>query len=95
MELYSLSSRMCTQQQTVGRLRISILVLVTTDMLPGLITGLTGAAGDLGGIVFLLIARYSGIDYGRVFWIIGIITIVGNVLVIWIRPIPKSQLGGR
>ena len=56
---------------------------------------MTGAAGDLGGIVFLLIYRYSGTNYGRVFWIVGIITIVGNLLVSWIRPIPKGQLGGR
>ncbi|KAL6714789.1 hypothetical protein ACLMJK_007049 [Lecanora helva] len=61
----------------------------------GIITGLTGAAGDLGGIVFLLIARYSGTNYGRIFWIIGVIDIAGNVLVSWIRPIPKGQLGGR
>lgn len=56
---------------------------------------MTGAAGDLGGIVFLLIYRYSGTDYGRVFWIVGIVTIAGNLLVSWIRPIPKGQLGGR
>ncbi|MDI1490244.1 MAG: hypothetical protein OHK93_001444 [Ramalina farinacea] len=61
----------------------------------GLITGVTGAAGDLGGILFLLIARYSGVDYGRVYWLIGVIVIAVNVLVIWIRPIPKGQLGGR
>ena len=66
-----------------------------TDTSPGIITGLTGAAGDLGGIIFLLIARYSGEDYGRIFWIMGVISIVGNVSVSWIRPIPKGQLGGR
>lgn len=68
---------------------------IKTDRIAGLITGVTGAAGDLGGIVFLLIYRYSGTDYGRVFWIVGIITIAGNLLVSWIRPIPKGQLGGR
>ena len=66
-----------------------------TNLALGIITGLTGASGDLGGIVFLLIARYSGVDYGRVFWIIGVISIAGNILVAWIRPIPKGQLGGR
>jgi len=45
--------------------------------------------------VFLLIARYNGVNYGRVFWLIGAITIGGNVLVAWIRPVPKGQLGGR
>ncbi len=70
-------------------------VFNTNRALLGIITGVTGAAGDLGGIIFLLIARYSGDDYGKVFWIIGVITIAGNVLVSWIRPIPKGQLGGR
>lgn len=63
----------------------------------GLITGVTGAAGNLGGIVFLLIARCSdeSADYPQVFWIIGIIVIAANLLVSWIQPIPKDQLGGR
>ena len=69
--------------------------LSTADQLTGLVTGVTGAAGDLGGIVFLLIHRYNGTNYGRVFWIVGVITIAGNLLVSWIRPIPKGQLGGR
>ena len=67
-----------------------------TDRQPsGLVTGVTGASGDLGGIVFLLIARYSGTNYGQVFWSIGVITIGLNLAVVWIRPIPKGQLGGR
>lgn len=61
----------------------------------GLITGVTGAFGDLGGIAFLLIARYSGTNYDRVFWLIGVITVGLNLAVAWIRPIPKEQLGGR
>ncbi|KAI4276015.1 MAG: hypothetical protein LQ337_002790 [Flavoplaca oasis] len=63
----------------------------------GLITGVTGAAGNLGGIVFLLIGRFTNgsADYPKKLWIIGAITIAGNLLVAWIRPIPKSQLGGR
>lgn len=69
--------------------------LSKADQVTGLITGVTGAAGDLGGIVFLLINRYSGTDYGRVFWIVGAITVGANLLVSWIRPIPKGQLGGR
>lgn len=69
--------------------------LVKADSIAGLITGVTGAAGDLGGIVFLLIHRYSDTNYAKVFWLVGIITIAGNVLVSWIRPIPKGQLGGR
>ena len=63
-------------------------------MWKGLMTGVTGAAGDLGGIFFLLIARYNGQNYGKVFWIIGVFIIAGNALVSWIRPLPKGQLGG-
>ena len=64
-------------------------------MFLGLITGVTGAAGDLGGILFLLIARYSGERYGRVLWITGLICVALNIAVSWIRPLPKGQLGGR
>ena len=61
----------------------------------GIITGLTGAAGTLGGIIFTLISRYSGTSYGRFMSITGIVVISLNVLVAWIRPVPKGQLGGR
>ena len=62
---------------------------------PGLITGVAGAAGDLGGIVYLLILRYNGKDYAKVIWIVGVINIALSFSVAWIRPIPKGQLGGR
>ena len=66
-----------------------------TLIVAGLITGVTGAAGDLGGIIFLLIARYRGDNYGETLWINGVIVIALNLLVAWVRPIPKGQLGGR
>ena len=61
----------------------------------GLVSGCTGASGNLGGIVFAIIFRYMGKDYAKVFWIIGIITIAINLSLSWIRPIPKGQIGGR
>ncbi|MCJ1351352.1 MAG: hypothetical protein MMC33_001336 [Icmadophila ericetorum] len=61
----------------------------------GIVSGCTGAAGNLGGIVFAIIFRYNGKDYSKVFWIIGIITIVINLSLSWIKPIPKGQIGGR
>ena len=61
----------------------------------GVISGLTGASGNLGGIIFSIIFRYEGSDYGKSMWIIGIITICLNVAVAWIPPIPKGQIGGR
>ncbi|KAH7138116.1 major facilitator superfamily domain-containing protein [Dendryphion nanum] len=61
----------------------------------GVVSGFTGAAGNLGGIVFAIIFRYMGRDYGKVFWIIGVVTIGVNGAVGWIRPVAKGQVGGR
>jgi NNP family nitrate/nitrite transporter-like MFS transporter len=61
----------------------------------GVVSGFTGAAGNFGGIIFAIIFRYNGKDYGKVFWIIGVITIAINLAVSWIKPIPKGQIGGR
>jgi NNP family nitrate/nitrite transporter-like MFS transporter len=61
----------------------------------GVVSGFTGAAGNFGGIIFAIIFRYNGKDYGKVFWIIGVITIAINLSVSWIKPIPKGQIGGR
>lgn len=61
----------------------------------GIISGVTGATGNLGGIVFAIIFRYIGTNYGKTFWIIGVITIAINLAVCWINPIPKGQIGGR
>ncbi|KAE8447487.1 hypothetical protein EG329_010760 [Mollisiaceae sp. DMI_Dod_QoI] len=61
----------------------------------GIISGVTGACGNLGGIIFAIIFRYQGTDYGKTFWVIGVITIGLNLAVSWIAPIPKGQIGGR
>ena len=61
----------------------------------GLITGVAGAAGNLGGIVYLLITRYNGKDYAKVFWIVGVVNIASNLLVAWIRPVPNRQQKAR
>lgn len=61
----------------------------------GIVSGCTGAFGNLGGIVFAIIFRYNHTDYGKVFWIIGVITIAINFAVSWIKPIPRGQVGGR
>ncbi|KAF2196494.1 nitrate transporter [Delitschia confertaspora ATCC 74209] len=61
----------------------------------GVVSGFTGAAGNFGGIIFAIIFRYNGKNYGKVFWIIGVMTIAINLAVSWIRPIPKGQIGGR
>ncbi|OCK86193.1 nitrate transporter [Lepidopterella palustris CBS 459.81] len=61
----------------------------------GVVSGVTGASGNFGGIIFAIIFRYNGKNYGKVFWIIGIIHIAINLSVSWIKPIPKGQIGGR
>ncbi|KAI9708435.1 MAG: hypothetical protein M1820_003895 [Bogoriella megaspora] len=61
----------------------------------GVVSGFTGASGNLGGIIFAIIFRYNGKDYGKSFWIIGLISMCINLAVSWIRPVPKGQIGGR
>ncbi|KAB8360630.1 hypothetical protein FH972_024368 [Carpinus fangiana] len=62
----------------------------------GIMSGLTGAAGNLGGIIFAVIFRVeTAARYGKAIWIIGVMTIAMNLAVCWIRPIPKGQIGGR
>ena len=62
----------------------------------GVLSGATGAGGNLGGVVFAVIFRFMnrGRDYASGFWVIGVINIALNVAVCWIRPIPRGQVGG-
>lgn len=62
----------------------------------GIVSGLTGAGGNFGGVIFAIIFRFmnNGKDYARGFWVIGIIHVVLNLLVSWIPPLPKGQVGG-
>jgi NNP family nitrate/nitrite transporter-like MFS transporter len=57
----------------------------------GVVSGFTGACGNLGGIVFAIIFRY-GTSYGHSIWIIGAIIIGINVAVCWIKPVPSGQV---
>jgi NNP family nitrate/nitrite transporter-like MFS transporter len=61
----------------------------------GIVSGITGAAGSLGGIIFAIIFRYNGKNYAKCFWIIGMMVTCINVAIFWIKPIPKGQIGGR
>lgn len=61
----------------------------------GVVSGFTGACGNLGGIIFAIIFRFNTPDYAKAIWIIGAIIIGLNVLVCWIPPVPKRQIGGR
>lgn len=63
----------------------------------GIVSGFTGAVGNLGGVIFAIIFRYmdNGAGYAKAFWIIGCIHVGINVLTAWIPPIPRGQVGGR
>lgn len=61
----------------------------------GILSGITGAAGNLGGVVFAILFRFHHTDYAESFWISGVMIMALNVSVAWIRPIPKGQIGGR
>jgi MFS transporter, NNP family, nitrate/nitrite transporter len=63
----------------------------------GIVSGFTGACGNMGGIVFAIIFRFlgGGTAYAEVFWVIGIFHIIINLGLSWVPPIPKGQIGGR
>ncbi|KIW02470.1 hypothetical protein, variant [Verruconis gallopava] len=61
----------------------------------GIISGITGAAGNLGGVVFAILFRFHGTNYQKSFWIMGIIVASLNLVLAWVQPIPKGQIGGR
>lgn len=54
----------------------------------GIVSGLTGAAGNVGGIVFSLVFRFEGTNYHKAYWIIGVISVILPLTVCWI-PVPK------
>lgn len=58
----------------------------------GVVSGMTGAAGNLGGIIFAIVFRYMPGNYAKGFWIIGAITIAINVLVSWVKPVPTKVI---
>ncbi|KAK3329545.1 major facilitator superfamily domain-containing protein [Apodospora peruviana] len=62
----------------------------------GILSGLTGAGGNLGGVIFAIIFRFmdSGTNYAKAFWVIGCIHVGVNIAVSWIKPIPTGQIGG-
>ncbi|WYZ34814.1 hypothetical protein EsH8_I_001090 [Colletotrichum jinshuiense] len=59
----------------------------------GIVSGVTGAGGNLGGVIFAIIFRFmdNGANYAKAFWVIGCIHIAVNLGVSWIHPLPKAQ----
>ncbi|KAK0618578.1 major facilitator superfamily domain-containing protein [Bombardia bombarda] len=62
----------------------------------GILSGLTGAGGNLGGVIFAIIFRFmdGGSNYAKGFWVIGVIHVAVSLVVSWIPPLPKGQVGG-
>lgn len=56
----------------------------------GVVSGLVGASGNLGGIIFAVIFRHNGKAYHTSLWVIGAISVAVNIAVAWIRPVPKG-----
>jgi NNP family nitrate/nitrite transporter-like MFS transporter len=63
----------------------------------GILSGLTGAGGNLGGIVFSVIFRFmdNGTNYAKGFWVVGVIHVGVSLMVSPIPPLPRGQIGGR
>lgn len=61
----------------------------------GILSGIVGATGNFGGIIFAIIFRYNGAHYAKVIWIIGAISIGVNLACSWVRPVPRGQIGGQ
>ncbi|KAI3323609.1 nitrate transporter [Xylariaceae sp. AK1471] len=63
----------------------------------GVVSGTAGAAGNLGGIIFSIIFRFmdNGTNYAKAFWVIGLIHIGLNLVLCWVPPVPRGQIGGR
>merc|ERR1712000_167107 len=61
----------------------------------GVVSGMTGACGNFGGIIFAITFRYNPTSYAKPFWIIGVISIAMNLALCWIPPVSKKQIGGR
>ncbi|KAI1817744.1 nitrate transporter [Poronia punctata] len=63
----------------------------------GVVSGTTGASGNLGGLLFSIIFRFvgGGTGYAKAFWIIGVIHIGLNLALCWVPPVPRGQIGGR
>nr|BAK52667.1 nitrate transporter [Talaromyces purpureogenus] len=58
----------------------------------GIVSGLVGAFGNFGGIIFNIVFRYNGTDYARSIWIVGVITLGVSALQSWTRPVPKEAV---
>lgn len=57
----------------------------------GVLSGIVGAVGNLGGVVFAVLFRFHGTAYEESFWISGVMIIGLNLILCWVHPLPKAQ----
>ncbi|KAK4153417.1 hypothetical protein C8A00DRAFT_33847 [Chaetomidium leptoderma] len=59
----------------------------------GVLSGIVGAGGNMGGVVFAVVFRFmdGGTNYAKGFWVIGVMNVVVCLAVCWIPPLPKGQ----
>jgi NNP family nitrate/nitrite transporter-like MFS transporter len=55
----------------------------------GIVSGLVGAAGNLGGVFFNLVFRFLAPNYSKSFWIIGVVILALHLAVSWV-PMPRK-----
>jgi NNP family nitrate/nitrite transporter-like MFS transporter len=60
---------------------IFALVPAIHPKLNGVVSGVTGASGNIGGVLFNLVFRFFGTDYHTTLWIIGIFCLGSNIAV--------------
>ncbi|KAL2122876.1 hypothetical protein VTJ04DRAFT_3331 [Mycothermus thermophilus] len=72
----------------------SLLPHVPDPRQVGALAGVTGAAGNLGGVVFSIVFRFmdGGEGYAKGFWVIGIVNMALGVGLGWIPPLPAAKL---
>ncbi|EAQ88436.1 hypothetical protein CHGG_05055 [Chaetomium globosum CBS 148.51] len=63
----------------------------------GILSGLTGAGGNLGGVIFSVVFRSmgDGTNYAKGFWVIGVIHVGLTLALSWIPPLPRGQRGDK
>lgn len=55
----------------------------------GLMGGAVGSAGNLGGVIFATVSRYS--PFNRTIYVVGAVSIVVGLLSLFVNPLPKKQ----
>ncbi|CZT17761.1 probable nitrate transport protein crnA [Ramularia collo-cygni] len=61
----------------------------------GVLSGIIGAAGNFGGVCFAVLFRFHGTRYEESLWIAGVMIVGLNVVLCWVKPVPKGKDGLR